>query len=197
MVHNFGAQSWPVENSDIGQQQGPWACGFYALNGIACCSSDQGEWMEQAQLDTVKQLIALDLVHQCIVDTTTEIGLLTQNAEDVIMPTRPSPSPEAEAPVSGTLSEGSQQQQESTPGAPIQDEPLATLPRPSRQTKDLTTNMRVQWNCTGMLEQKSDSSRWRTPRRQPIQPPVEQTGWLPLPGVITMHQHAHLISRKT
>lgn len=123
--------------------------------------------MEQAQLDTVKQLIALDLVHQCIVDTTTGIGQLTQNAEDVIMPTRPSSSPEANAPAPGTQSEGSQQQQESTPGVPIQDEPLATLP------KDLTTNRRAQWNHAGVQEQKPDSSRWRTPRRQPVQTPVE------------------------
>lgn len=170
--YNFGAQSWPASKANIGHQRDAWSCGFYTLNGIAGCSANVAVPLEKDHLDTIKCVLALDLLHGYIYDTT---------ATPASLPASPDDDAAQALPQSGTSTHNlvnTSQQQEPSVSPSIPPGSAPSSPRPDRttdQSQDLNTQRRAQWRSSGIRERKPDSHRrGRTGRRPcPTQPTVE------------------------
>jgi hypothetical protein len=155
---NQNAQSWPVDEVSVGQQEGSWECCFFALNGIACSCADQQAQLSPAQVEKMKLLLAQDFVQGGIRGDRPSSG------------SPPPLSPPALSVSSVNISRHTPTL-EPAPPAPLQSAssaPALTQPgtSPTSGAQQLWKASRRQWDSVGVRLRSFNAVKWgKRPKR--------------------------------
>ena len=91
--YHFGAETWPVKRVDVGMQEENWECGFYTLAGISGECANRRDRLRNAEIDSIRRLLAMDLVHGAIVDNGARIRRAPRETQQPLDGRMPEGSP--------------------------------------------------------------------------------------------------------